>query len=119
MESLGSWGESLAARRLETSGCRILARNWRAGRLEVDIVVRDGPAIAFVEVKTRRPGPQPAAEAVDRRKRRHLRRAAARWIATRPERATEYRFDVVTVLVRPHRPPRVEHVRAAFTAEDA
>jgi putative endonuclease len=82
-------------------------------------VVREGSVIAFVEVKTRRSGPQPAGEAVDRRKRLHMRRAAGRWIATRPERASEYRFDVVTVEVRRHGPPRVEHVRAAFTGDDA
>lgn len=119
MESLGAWGENLAARKLAASGCRILARNWRAGRYEVDLVVRDGPVIAFVEVKTRRPGPQPAGESVDRRKRRCLRRAASRWIATRPERASEYRFDVVTVQVYPHGPPRVDHLRGAFTGDDA
>lgn len=119
MESFGTWGENLAARRLEARGCRILARNWRAGRLEIDIVVREGSVIAFVEVKTRRPGPQPAGESVDWRKRRNLRRAAGRWLATRPERATEYRFDVVTVLVYPNAPPRVEHLKAAFTGDDA
>jgi putative endonuclease len=119
VESLGTWGENLAARRLEAAGCRILARNWRTGRLEVDLVIREGGVIAFVEVKTRRPGPQPPAEAVDRRKRLRLRRAAGRWIASRPERATEYRFDVVTVLARTAGPPVVEHVRGAFTADDA
>lgn len=96
----------------------MLARNWRAGRLEVDLVVRDGAVIAFVEVKTRRPGPQHPSEAVDRRKRANLVRAAGRWIATRPEPAAEYRFDVVSVLLDARGRAEVHHVREAFTAGD-
>jgi putative endonuclease len=119
MESLGRRGERLAAAHLEARGCRVIARNWRAGRLEVDLVVREGEVIAFVEVKTRRPGPQHPSEAVDRRKRAHLVRAAGRWIATRPEPAGEYRFDVVTVVVDGRGRARVRHQRDAFTAEDA
>lgn len=119
MESLGRRGERLAAAHLEARGCRVIARNWRAGRLEVDLVVREGEVIAFVEVKTRRPGPQHPSEAVDRRKRARLVRAAGRWIATRPEPAGEYRFDVVTVVVDGRGRARVRHQRDAFTAEDA
>lgn len=118
MESLGRRGERLAAAHLEAGGCRVLARNWRAGRLELDLVVRDGPVIAFVEVKTRRPGPQHPAEAVDRRKRAHIVRAARQWIATRPEPAAEYRFDVVTVKLDAAGRARVRHQREAFTADD-
>lgn len=119
MDDLGRRGEAAAARYLERTGCRILARNWRAGRLELDLVVRDGSTVAFVEVKTRRPGPQPAAEAVDRRKRTRLRRAAARWIATRRDAAAEYRFDVVAVTADPDGSFRIRHVPGAFTGEDA
>lgn len=115
---LGRWGEDVAARYLERTGCRVLARNWRAGRLEVDLVVRDRRAIAFVEVKTRRSGPQRPSEAVDRRKRTRLRKAAAAWIATRPERAAEYRFDVVSVTARRDGRVHVRHDPAAFTGDD-
>lgn len=108
----------MAARHLERAGCRVLDRNWRAGRLEIDLVVREGATIAFVEVKTRRPGPQHPAEAVDRRKRSRLRRAAARWIATHAERAAEYRFDVVSVSVGTDGLGRVRHDRGAFTSDD-
>lgn len=108
----------MAARHLEGVGCRVLDRNWRAGRLEIDLVVREGATIAFVEVKTRRPGPQHPAEAVDRRKRAHLRRAAARWIATHAEPATEYRFDVVSVIIGADGRRSVRHDRGAFTSDD-
>jgi len=119
MDDIGRRGEAAAARYLERIGCRILARNWRAGRLELDLVVRDGSTVAFVEVKTRRPGPQLPSEAVDRRKRARIRRAAACWIARRRDGAAEYRFDVVAVRVEPGGAFRIRHFPGAFTADDA
>lgn len=119
MRELGRRGEELAARYLERSGYTILHRNWRAGRLEIDLIARIGDTVAFVEVKTRRPGPQHPAAAVDRRKRARLGRAAARWIATRLDRAAEYRFDVVTVRVGPHDRCSIRHDEGAFTRDDA
>ncbi|MFB6241052.1 MAG: YraN family protein, partial [Gemmatimonadota bacterium] len=77
---LGRRGEELAARRLRRDGLRILATNWRSGRLEIDIVARDGDTVAFVEVKSRGPGPQAPLEALGRDQRRRLRRAAEAWI---------------------------------------
>lgn len=118
MRKIGVLGEEVAVRFLERAGYRILARNWRAGRLEIDLVARDGDTVVFVEVKTRRPGPQDPAEAVDRRKRARLRKAAARWIATRRERAVEYRFDVVSVILGPGRRATIRHDAGAFTGDD-
>lgn len=109
----------MAVRHLQRAGCRVLDRNWRAGRLEIDLVVRDGPVVAFVEVKTRRPGPQHPAEAVDRRKRAHLRKAAAVWIGSHAPNAREFRFDVVSVIVGADGRGRVRHDRGAFTSDDA
>lgn len=118
MDTIGPLGEEIAARFLERAGYRILARNWRVGRLELDLVVRDGETIAFVEVKSRRPGPQSPSEAVDRRKRTRLRRAAAQWIAGSRERAAEYRFDVVAVTFRRGRRVAIRHDVGAFTGDD-
>jgi putative endonuclease len=118
MDQTGQWGERIAISYLRNAGCTILATNWRAGRYEIDIVIRQARTIAFVEVKARSPGPQDPAEAVDRKKRRNLRRAAASWIATRREWAEEYRFDVVSIQLRHGRPPEVCHVPGAFTADD-
>ena len=51
---LGRWGEDLAARELKRRNYRILDRNVRVGRGELDIVATDRDATVFVEVKTRR-----------------------------------------------------------------
>ena len=52
--ALGASGEALAARHLERRGCRILERNVRCGRGEIDLVAIDGGTIVFVEVKGNR-----------------------------------------------------------------
>ena len=53
--NMGRWGERLAAWYLFFHGCRILERNYRYGRWEIDIVARERRTgtLLFVEVKTR------------------------------------------------------------------
>ncbi|MBI4601734.1 MAG: YraN family protein, partial [Planctomycetes bacterium] len=48
---LGRRGERAAARHLRRQGLRILARNVREGRGEIDLVALDGATLVFVEVK--------------------------------------------------------------------
>ena len=50
---LGAWGESVAAHSLEAQGYRILDRNWRCARGEIDLIAQAGAELVFVEVKTR------------------------------------------------------------------
>ena len=50
---IGREGEDVAASYLMQNGYRIVARNWRYGPKEIDIVARDGETMVFVEVKTR------------------------------------------------------------------
>jgi putative endonuclease len=96
---LGARGERLAEEHYRRQGCRCLAANWRYGRDELDLVFLEGEVLVFVEVKTR------TAEiggegywAVNRRKKRALRRAAAGWMRQIGGKC-HTRFDVVEVLV--------------------
>jgi putative endonuclease len=112
---LGLRGERIAAAFLNDLGFRVLDRNWRCREGELDIVARDGDALVFCEVKTRRGvGFGHPAEAVTPAKQRRLRTLAHRWLAAHDEHAPELRFDVVGVLVRPSRPALVTHLPAAF-----
>ncbi|HEB88115.1 MAG TPA: YraN family protein [Deltaproteobacteria bacterium] len=122
-QMLGREGEAHAARFLESRGYRIVARNVRADRVEIDLIVRRGRLLVFVEVKSRRTGAHGlAAEAVDDRKQRRLRRGAHAWLAANPAVARqtgERRFDVVTCLRNEASAPdgarwSVEHWKAAF-----
>jgi putative endonuclease len=101
--TLGREGEARAARFLEARGYRIVERNVRADRVEIDLVARRGPLLVFVEVKTRRSQRQGApAASVDERKQSRLRRGAAAWLASKPTAARgirRIRFDVIGCVV--------------------
>ena len=112
---LGALGERIAVAFLTDAGLRVLDRNWRCRAGELDIVAREGDAIVFCEVKTRRgTGYGHPVEAVTPVKQRRLRVLAQRWLAAHDEHAPDLRFDVVGVLLRPSRPALVTHLRAAF-----
>lgn len=114
--SLGRWGEHHAARFLERRGWSVVARNYRFGRREVDLVVRRRGVMAFVEVKTRAgEGFGGAAGAITWRKRREIEAVAAHFLATRDPGDVQLRFDAVAVTV-PRRggPVRVEHIPDAW-----
>ncbi|MFH1609746.1 MAG: YraN family protein [Candidatus Bipolaricaulota bacterium] len=108
----GRGAEDLACRYLRTHGMRVVARNWRWRGGEIDIVAKDGPTLVFVEVKGRS-GDRFGApeEAVTRRKREHLWRAALAFLGGTAE--VPVRFDVIAV--DPH---GVRHIRDAFREED-
>lgn len=92
-------GERIAARHYRLRGYRILAANARAGGHELDLVVRRGRRLVFVEVKERaREGYGGPVGAVDREKRRRVRRAAASWLQAHPETAElEIGFEVAAI----------------------
>ncbi len=109
----GRRAERLALLALSLAGYRILARNLRSPVGEIDIVARRGRMIAFIEVKTRS-SLETAADAIAGRQRRRITRAAARFLAARPELAThQARFDVI--LIAPWRWPR--HITDAWRVD--
>ncbi len=119
-QTLGRAAEDAAARHLQERGWRLLARNVRIGRGELDIIARRGPVLAFVEVKARRTGTCGTPEdAVDPRKRRQIARLAELWLSARPwalAGVSDVRFDIVAVDAGSV-PCRVRHLPAAFTCD--
>ena len=105
---LGRAAEEAAARYLEARGWRILGRNVRVGRGELDLIVRRGPVLAFVEVKARRTrtcgAPEDAVDAAQTASGGAPRRAVARGAPVGPgrrvRRALRHRRR------RPHELPR-------------
>jgi len=95
--ALGDFGERVAAHRLEAMGLRIIGRNVRSGRAEIDIVAEDGDDVVFVEVRTRRGAAGLAAESLGPAKLVRMWRCAMDYCEANeiaPERA---RIDVVAV----------------------
>ena len=110
---LNVW-EDEAARRLEAKGYKILARNVRTRRSDLDIVALDGCDVVFVEVKARASddfgGP---AEAIDRKKRMRLVSAAKEFLVREHWFDRPCRFDAVLIWIDSS-PLRIEHIVNAF-----
>jgi putative endonuclease len=112
---LGKSGEEIAVKHLEGKGYRILERNWRFGREEIDIIARDGNFVVIVEVKTRSSNVFAEPEtAVTRAKQRILVRAANAFVNYRKQTG-EVRFDIVTIIIRPEG-ETLNHIVDAFYA---
>jgi putative endonuclease len=103
--------ERKALRHYRLRGYRILGTNVWTGGYELDLVVRRGRRLAFVEVKAKSgPGLGDPLEMVTDEKQRRVRRAAEAWLAAHPAAAgLEARFDVVAV-----RDGRLARVTNAF-----
>ena len=98
----GAAGEAFAAGALEAEGYRILERNWRSGRSEIDLIAQRGDIIAFVEVKTRGEHALAAPAAfVTRAQRRRIALAAVAYLRARGiynTGAVQPRFDVFEIV---------------------
>ena len=117
----GRAAEDLVAARLTAAGWRILARNTRARRGEIDIVALDRATLVFVEVKASRlgasAGPERPVLAIGPRKQRQVRRLAAAWMASNRAlpRYDRIRFDAVGVTYeRSGELVDYEHITDAF-----
>ena len=119
-QQFGRAAEEAAARYLVQSGWRLLGRNVRIGRGELDIVARRGLVLAFVEVKARRTHTCGAPEdAVTPLKRRQIARLAELWLAARPwamNGVDDVRFDIIAVDAAAF-PSIIRHLPAAFTTD--
>lgn len=111
-QSLGAYGERVAARYLVQGGMTVLDRNWRCAVGEIDLVLRDGGVLVVCEVKTRRglAYGHPIAS-IRERKLHRLQTLALFWIEAHEVVAPEVRIDAVGVVQPRFGPPRIEHVR--------
>ena len=94
----GAAGEELAANFLTQQGYRILERNYRFERCEIDLVAQDGNELVFVEVKARHSekfgSPE---ESVTDEKEERLKKAAEGYLVERGIENQPCRFDVVAI----------------------
>ena len=97
--TLGAEAEDAACAWALARGMTLPARNVRYRFGELDLVLRDGPTIVFVEVRRRRASRfGDGAASIDRKKRRRVILAARAWLASRPRLAeAPCRFDVASV----------------------
>ena len=110
--SKGRRGEDIAAACLAQKGYRILERNYRRMRCEVDIIAAQGDVLVFVEVKARSSSAMGLGrESVTAAKQKNIITAAQCYIAERELQDTAGRFDVVEVDLSSG---RINHIINAF-----
>jgi putative endonuclease len=94
----GKKAEELAAAFLRLKGYGIVERNFRVPAGEIDLIVRKGGTLVFVEVKSRKGRAQGTPlEAVSPHKVRRLSAAAAVYLAQKAGLSRACRFDVITI----------------------
>lgn len=110
----GAVGESLAAQFLQRGGMKILHRNYRFERGEIDIVAEDGEELVFVEVKARRSKSygEPE-EAVTEQKQEQLRKVADGYLFEHGIEGRACRFDVVAIFFHNGKAD-INHFKNAF-----
>lgn len=112
--------EALAAAFLRERGLAPIAANANARGGELDLVMRDGDTVVFIEVRYRRDARfGGGAASVDGRKCRRIVRAAEQFLAAHREFARlPCRFDVIDASGDPAA-PAFDWLRDAFRADDA
>jgi putative endonuclease len=112
--TLGTSGEGVAVDYLKKRGYKIVERNFRFDRAEVDVIAKDRDVLVFVEVKTRRGGSLGEPEdAITFRKRDQIRKAAEGYLFEHQLAEAECRFDVITIK-RSGKDSTVSHFRDVF-----
>ncbi len=125
---LGRKGERLAVRFLEKAGARMVAANFRipigrsikgvAVNTEIDLIAIDGITLCFIEVKTRSSDEFAAPEeAVNLRKQRQIIRAAKKYRKIFRLNNVNFRYDVISIVLRKQAPPRIDHFKSFWTEE--
>jgi putative endonuclease len=97
-QSLGVWGEGIAANYLHDLGYDVIARNLRTPYGEIDLIVHRGNLILFIEVKTRSSSTLgPPEVSITPRKRAHILASAQYYIQNQPDQNNDWRIDVIAI----------------------
>lgn len=110
----GNCGEDRAAEYLLNKGYELVRRNFRTNQGEIDIIVKNGECVVFVEVKTLPKGNfELLSHVLDARKQKRIVETAKRFLAINRQYSNSYiRFDVI-VIDMPGL-PQVYHIENAF-----
>ncbi len=123
--AVGKFGEDIAVKFLEQNGYKIICRNLRVSRKEIDIIAEDDCFLVFFEVKTRSYFPESndfgtPGYAVDSQKRMFTVKAAEAYLRNNPT-DKQPRIDVIEVVLKPSEGNSlhtqvlsVNHIRNAF-----
>ncbi len=113
-QELGAFGEQLAFQYLRDKDYRVMARNYRYGHLEADIICQHAGKLIVIEVKTRQTAEigEPW-RAVTRSKQRQIIKVANAYIFQK-DIQLETQFDIISIVHNNFRTD-LEHIEDAFT----
>lgn len=107
---LGKKGEEEAVLFLLSIGYKILERNYRYDRAEIDIIAQTNQTVVFVEVKTRTNNEHGNPEDfLSLAQQKRISKAANYYLETIPENP-EVRFDIISII----KSQELEHIEDAF-----
>ena len=113
--SFGKSGEDIALAYLKKKKYRILERNFRFLRGEIDIIAYDKDTLVFIEVKTRKSrafgSPE---EAVTPQKQHQIRKIAQGFLVKNNLQDVECRFDVISLSFDEKEGCSIRHIKDAF-----
>jgi putative endonuclease len=113
-KATGDAGEDMAVKLLEDEGFRILQRNYRFERGEIDIVAEDRDELVFVEVKSRHTHLFGTPEdAITPKKESFLKRTAEGYLFQHNLEDKPCRFDVVAIEWKGEK-PEIRHLKKVF-----
>ena len=118
----GQQAESIALEYLQQQGLRLITRNYRCRRGEIDLIMQHRDSVVFIEVRYRRNRHFGGADAsVDRRKQDKLITSALHYLQENRQAARQpARFDVIAIHADTHaatQPDNIQWIQDAFQAE--
>ncbi|MCZ6701551.1 MAG: YraN family protein [Ignavibacteria bacterium] len=114
---LGKKGEEIAVNFLKNEGFQIIEQNYRYGKGEIDIIIKDptDKYLAFVEVKTRQNLDYGEPEyAITKNKQRQIKKMAELYLYDKEIEELDCRFDVISILLEDIDKPSIKHYINAF-----
>jgi len=112
--TLGVKGESKAAEYLKGKGYKIRHRNWKTGKLEVDIIAENNDYVVFAEVKTRTEGFLGELNDIVTKEKQKLIVLAADSYIRKYDITRESRFDVILIVAKGQSFEIEQHIEDAF-----
>ncbi len=112
-QRIGKWGEDTATEYLAERGYEIVTRNARTPYGEIDIIVKQGDVIIFVEVKTRTSNKMGLPEeSITPRKLQHMLAAGEHYAAE--NEIDHWQLDVIAIEGKPESTPKITHFENAI-----
>ena len=114
-KTTGDIGERLAGKYAKKQGMKIIEKNFRALRGEIDIIAVEGDQLVFIEVKTNKEGNQvPPENRVNISKQKQIGKVAQMYLQQSGKTGMDCRFDVIGVILSENGDHEISHIKNAF-----